>query len=289
MFIVSRPDGVVVSTDSVKLLSPAPASTFRKMRRRSLKLRDSRSSFQTTSTSPVRRCFKQACSWGRLDRFYFAHATPRIVELPPTGQLSNQLLVVRYPDHSPFDQLPDNVPPFRCKVLYWCRLVKPTAGRAGRAHEQPKAGMATLERIRISSPTVFASSIRSAAGSGVGRVDLRCKLHYRCFVRTRNRWRASAPRLKAKSSVRESWAIPETGHGSKKLLLELGACRTQIHDAGTQEVIQSPKRGGGEHRCWSSPREVGGGYGGEVSGRVSLKNLLLPRVEPDAQVAIGKE
>lgn len=55
-----------------------------------------------------------------------------------------------------------------------------------------------------------------------------------------------------------------------------------------REVVKGPKRSGGKHGA-GLPGEVGGGYGGVVSGRVSFENPGLPIVGTDAQVAIGKE
>ena len=57
--VTMRPAAVVVSTASVMLRKPAPASRTRSMMwRRSFKDRESRSSFQTTSTSPSWSCSK---------------------------------------------------------------------------------------------------------------------------------------------------------------------------------------------------------------------------------------
>ena len=67
--IIIRPAGVDVSIDSVRLWKSAPAeSIFSRVKRRSFSERERRSSFQTTSTSPLRSCSSKRCSSGRSHR-----------------------------------------------------------------------------------------------------------------------------------------------------------------------------------------------------------------------------
>ena len=67
MLIIIRPPGEFVSTDSVRLRNPAPARLISSIKdNRSLRERDRRSSFQTTTTSPSRSCPIKRCSSGRF-------------------------------------------------------------------------------------------------------------------------------------------------------------------------------------------------------------------------------
>src|SRR5215213_4037891 len=67
--IIIRPAGVVVSTLSVSERKPAPAPAIRSMMcSTSFSDRDSRSSFQTTTTSPSRIWSSRRCSSGRSHR-----------------------------------------------------------------------------------------------------------------------------------------------------------------------------------------------------------------------------
>jgi len=67
--IIIRPAGLVVSIASLKLLNPAFASAICSIIvRTSRSERESRSSFQTTSTSPFRSWSRSRCSSGRSQR-----------------------------------------------------------------------------------------------------------------------------------------------------------------------------------------------------------------------------